>query len=148
MVIRRRPNPESEKRNNSAASRRPRRILHGETAPTRAPRPPTVYTSVHAELFVGDLHEQAKTKFSVYRRIIRPDMLWGWWLDELARELQQFHDDLIAGRCPKLVLMAPPQHGKTLAVQDFIAWFAGKHPDMKIIYASYSDELGMAANKN
>jgi hypothetical protein len=29
---------------------------------------------------------------------------------------------------------------------DFIAWVAGKHPDLKTIFASYSDELGVAVN--
>jgi len=43
--------------------------------------------------------------------------------------------------------MAPPQHGKTLLITDFIAWLAGLEPNWKTIYASYSDELGGAANK-
>jgi hypothetical protein len=28
-----------------------------------------------------------------------------------------------------------------------MAWFAGKHPSLKIIFASYSDELGTSANR-
>jgi hypothetical protein len=52
--------------------------------------PPRLYTSEHAELFVGDLYQQARNDFSVFRRIIRPNMLWHWWADELARELQRF----------------------------------------------------------
>jgi predicted phage terminase large subunit-like protein len=32
--------------------------------------------------------------------------------------------------------------------EDFIAWFAGRHPDRKIIYASYSNELGNRCNAN
>jgi hypothetical protein len=64
-----------------------------------------------------------------------------------ARELQRFYLDLSDGRRPKLALMAPPQHGKSTAVLDFIAWIAGKHPDLKIIFASYSDELGTTGNR-
>jgi hypothetical protein len=32
-------------------------------------------------------------------------------------------------------------------VTDFIAWIAGKEPDLKTIFASYSDELGADVNK-
>jgi predicted phage terminase large subunit-like protein len=74
-------------------------------------------------------------------------MLWSWWTDEVARELQQFGADLIAGKRPILVIQAPPQHGKSEAASDFIAWIAGTNPDLKIIYASYSDELGTRANR-
>jgi hypothetical protein len=75
------------------------------------------------------------------------DFVWNWWTDELARELHRFYRDLRAGRRPKLALMAPPQHGKSTAVSDFSAWIAGKHPDLKTIFASYSDELGTMANR-
>jgi len=43
--------------------------------------------------------------------------------------------------------MAPPQHGKTEQVTDFIAWIAGRRPDLRIIFASYSDDLGVKVNK-
>jgi predicted phage terminase large subunit-like protein len=110
-------------------------------------RRPLLYTSEHAELFLGALYRQARNDFSVFRRLVRPNMLWGWWTEEVARELQQFRADLIAGKRPILAIQAPPQHGKSEAASDFVAWFAGNHPDLKIIYASYSDELGTRANR-
>jgi predicted phage terminase large subunit-like protein len=70
----------------------------------------------------------------------------GWWQYEVANELQRFYQRLIKGERPKLVLMAPPQHGKTEQVKDFVAWVAGKNPDLKNIFASYSDDLGVAVN--
>ena len=109
--------------------------------------PPRRYTSEHASLFLGDLYQQARNDFSVFRRMVRPKMLWGWWADELARELQQFRADLIAGNRPILAIQAPPQHGKSETASDFIAWIAGTNPDSNIIYASYSDELGTRANR-
>ncbi len=109
--------------------------------------PPRRYTSEHASLFLGDLYQQARNDFSVFRRMVRPNMLWGWWADELARELQQFRADLIAGKRPILAIQAPPQHGKSETASDFIAWIAGTNPDLNIIYASYSDELGTRANR-
>jgi len=110
-------------------------------------RQPLSYTSEHVELFFSALYEQARNDFGTFRRIIRPTMRWSWWTEELARELQHFGADLIAGKRPIVAIQAPPQHGKSEAASDFIAWFAGKHPDSKIIYASYSDELGTRANR-
>src|SRR6266478_732425 len=90
--------------------------------------------------------EESKVCFWAYRRYTRPTMKLGWWQQEVANELQRFYRSLIKGERPKLVLMAPPQHGKTEQVKDFIAWVAGKQPDLKAIFASYSDELGVAVN--
>jgi hypothetical protein len=73
-------------------------------------------------------------------------MKCGWWQHEVADELQRFYRSLINGERPKLVLMAPPQHGKTEQVKDLIAWIAGKRPDLKTIFASYSEELGVTVN--
>jgi predicted phage terminase large subunit-like protein len=75
-------------------------------------------------------------------------MLSGWWVELIAVELQQFYEDFAAGRRPKLALMAPPQHGKSETVIDFIAWSSGKNPDIKTIFASYSAELGERANRD
>jgi predicted phage terminase large subunit-like protein len=73
-------------------------------------------------------------------------MLTGWWTDCIEAALQNFYEDLMAGRRPKLAIMAPPQHGKSWAPTDFTAWVAGKNPDFKTIFASYSDDLGVRAN--
>jgi hypothetical protein len=70
------------------------------------------------------------------------------WQHDVADELQRFYRSLINGERPKLVLMAPPQHGKTEQVTDFLAWIAGKRPDLKAIFASYSDELGVKVNRD
>jgi hypothetical protein len=43
-------------------------------------------------------------------------------------------------------MMAPPQHGKSWAATDFTAWCAGKNPNWKVIFASYSTELGTRTN--
>jgi predicted phage terminase large subunit-like protein len=89
---------------------------------------------------------QAREQFWAFRRVMRPEMIWGWWVEEVALELQRFYDDFRAGRRPRLALMAPPQHGKSSAVTDFIAWAAGKNPDCKTIFASYSADLGVRTN--
>jgi hypothetical protein len=89
---------------------------------------------------------QAREQFFAFRRYIHPDMLWSWWVQQVSLEFQRFYDDFVAGRRPILVLQAPPQHGKSMTAEDFIAWVAGRSPDMKIIYASFSDGLGVRTN--
>ena len=112
-------------------------------SPFRSP-----YTTESADLYIRNLQFRARDDFATFRQLMRPNMIWNWWTEEVARELQRLYRDLTEGRRPKLALMAPPQHGKTWTVWDFIAWIAGKHPDFKTIYATYSDELGIAANSD
>jgi predicted phage terminase large subunit-like protein len=119
---------------------------------TKRSRNSRVFTQIRQALLSAVpedlLREESKTCFWVFRRWIHPTMKCGWWQHEVADELQRFYRSLLNGERPKLVLMAPPQHGKTEQVKDFIAWVAGKQPDLKTILASYSDELGVAVNKD
>ena len=89
---------------------------------------------------------EARESFWAYRQFIHPKLVKGWWIREMAYELQRFYDDLVAGRRPKLVIEAPPQHGKSQMVVDFITWAAGHNPDLKVIYTSFSERLGVRAN--
>ena len=91
---------------------------------------------------------EARESFWAYRRYMNPKMKCGWWQREVSRELQRFYDDMVAGLRPKLVLEAPPQHGKSRMVVEFISWVAGRNPDLRVIYASFSEWLGVRANKN
>jgi predicted phage terminase large subunit-like protein len=88
----------------------------------------------------------AAKNFPLYRNVIRPNMIWGWWVEEVAWQLQRFYEEFEAGLRPKLALEAPPQHGKSWSVTDFISWVAGRRPDKKTIFGSYSDELGIRTN--
>jgi hypothetical protein len=92
--------------------------------------------------------ERARNVFSVFRRTIRPGMLWNPFVEELTQELSRFYQRLVAGERPKLAISACPQHGKSWAAEDFIAWIAGLHPDWKTIYASYGEDLGVLRNLN
>lgn len=90
--------------------------------------------------------QEARESFWVYRRLMRPKMKVGWWQRLMADTLQTFAEQLLRGERPKLVIEAPPQHGKSQMVVDLITWLAGKHPDYKVIYTSFSDRLGIRAN--
>jgi hypothetical protein len=98
------------------------------------------------ELLIEAAAAKARDSFAAYRRLMHPGMRRGWWIDEVDENLQQFYTDLVGGRRPKLALMAPPQIGKSSAATDFVSWVAGKNPDAKTIFASYSEDLGVRTN--
>ena len=106
------------------------------------------YSEEDLELIEELAAREARESFWAYRQYMNPRMKRGWWQRRVARELQQFYDDMLLGLRPKLLLEAPPQHGKSNIVTDFICWIAGKQPDWKEIYASFSDDLGVHANSH
>jgi len=89
---------------------------------------------------------EARESFWAYRQFINPRMKKGWWQREIAYHLQSFYNDLVEGKKPKLVIEAPPQHGKSEQIIDFISWLSGKNPSIKTIYTSFSERLGIRAN--
>ena len=104
------------------------------------------WNSEIADLLLGMKLAQARESFPAFRLWMHPEMLMSEWQRDAAENLQQFYDDFVAGKRPKIVLQAPPQHGKTTLLEDFIAWCAGKNPNLKAIFASYSEDLGIRVN--
>ena len=100
-----------------------------------------------------DLIEQwwitkSRTSFYHYRQFINyPKFKKGWFPQDLSENLQKFYDDMVAGLRPVLIIQAPPQHGKSVAVIEFLSWFLGKHPEYRIIYSAFSKFLSEKANK-
>jgi len=89
---------------------------------------------------------EARKDFWAFRQHMNPKMKKGWWQREIAGILTQFVGELKAGLRPKYVIEAPPQHGKSYQIIDLVAWLAGHNPDLRTIYASFSDRLGVRAN--
>lgn len=89
---------------------------------------------------------QARDNFFIYRQLINPKDKWGWFNKEVCNELQAFAEAFERGERPKLVIEAPPQHGKSVAIIDFISWMAGRDPDKRTIYGSFSERLGIRCN--
>lgn len=91
---------------------------------------------------------KSRDDFYSYRQYINANKIkLGWFTEDLAVNLQQFYDDMVAGLRPILIVVAPPQHGKSFSITDFIAWYLGKRPGDRVIYASFSDRLGIRANR-
>lgn len=67
----------------------------------------------------------------------------------LARKLH----DLESGRIKRLIVNAPPRHGKTeLASKRFIPWFSARHPAKSLIFGTYNEtyasDVGRAVRDN
>lgn len=91
--------------------------------------------------------QEARRSFWAYRQYMDPTLKVGWFPRDLSVELQRFYVRLRARRRPKMFVMAPPQHGKSRAIQDFVAWSAGQNPDIRTIFASFSSNLGIKTNR-
>lgn len=60
----------------------------------------------------------------------------------IAEELQSFVIEETGHAYDILVIEAPPQHGKSLTVTEtFPSWYLGKHPDNRVIIASYDSDF-------
>ena len=89
---------------------------------------------------------KAREDFLTYRILINPKLKINWYVIDISLKLQQFVFDLEAGLKPMLIIQAPPQHGKSEAISDIIGWIAGRNPNLKTIFASFSERLGVRAN--
>jgi len=98
------------------------------------------------QLYKEAVLREARNNFYAYRKLINPKNTWGWWQKEISEELQSFTESMLAGERPKLVIQAPPQHGKSTQIVDYISWMAGRNPDFRTIYTSFSERLGIRAN--
>lgn len=90
--------------------------------------------------------EAARNDFWNYRLAINPGLKISWYQKDVAKELMQFYRDYKDNKRPQLCIEAPPQHGKSMQIIEFISWMAGKDPNAKSIYTSFSKRLGIRAN--
>ncbi|MDR2790237.1 MAG: phage terminase large subunit [Campylobacteraceae bacterium] len=104
------------------------------------------YSVEDVELLERYFNLKAKDDFYTFRRLMHPKDKTGWFYKDLSEHFQQFYLDLAAGLRPNLIIQSPPQHGKSEAIVDFTAWICGKNPNLKVIFASFSDTLSVRAN--
>jgi len=63
-----------------------------------------------------------------------------WHIEAIAMQLLRCE----RGECNRLVIPAPPRSLKSICVSvAYVAWLLGRHPTLKIICASYSQELAI-----
>jgi len=88
----------------------------------------------------------ARENFYQYRLLTSPGMIDCWWQRHSAAAIQDWWRAMQNEERPMLVLGAPPQHGKSEQIRDLVSWIAGQDPDRKIMFTSYSNELGVTTN--
>jgi len=73
----------------------------------------------------------------------------GWFAREVCEALDWFLGEVEAKRSPRLILEAPPRHGKSEIVsRRFPAFAFGRSPDLSIIAASYGADLASRMNRD
>jgi predicted phage terminase large subunit-like protein len=89
---------------------------------------------------------ESRESFYAFRRFLHQKLRTNWFVKDMSQHLQLFYEEFVKGNRPKLAICSPPQHGKSSAVVDFIAWVSGKDPSLRSIFASFSKRLGVRAN--
>lgn len=93
--------------------------------------------------------EKSKRSLLYFTTHTKPDFVTGWFNEIIARELQQFYQDVIDGKQPRLMIFAPPRSGKSeLFSRRFPAWAFGKNPNLQMIACSYSADLASRMNRD
>jgi predicted phage terminase large subunit-like protein len=96
------------------------------------------------------LDEKARRSMEAFTRAaVARGYLMGWVHQEICKELDQFLADVVALKSPRLILEAPPRHGKTeLASRLFPAYGLGRYPDLSFIATSYGGDLASSINRD
>jgi len=87
-------------------------------------------------------HELARRRFEHFIPLVEPSYQMGWAQKLVARKLEKFFAAVERGESPRLMVLLPPRHSKSLTVsQLFPAWVLGKDPTREIVVASYGMSL-------
>lgn len=109
-------------------------------------QPKGTYTISDIDLIAQYQARQAQENFWAFRQYMDPKLRIGWWPKQVSYELQDFYTRLVNGHRPKMMLFAPPQHGKSRGMQDFVSWVSGRNNSLRTIFASFSGDLGVKTN--
>lgn len=89
---------------------------------------------IEEKLILDSMHNDLLS----YTMGIYPNFIVTDFHEAVAYEIQE----VLEGRNDRLILTAPPRHGKSLITSEIApAWFLGKYPDRKVIAASHTQDL-------
>lgn len=92
---------------------------------------------------------RARRDLTAFAAYAKPHLELGWFHVRICRALQQFYSDVVAKKSPRLMIFAPPRHGKSeLFSRLFPAWVFGQNPDITMIAASYGADLASRMNRD
>jgi predicted phage terminase large subunit-like protein len=93
--------------------------------------------------------EEAQKNLMDFILYTNQDYESGWFNELLCLELEQFERDVIAGKSPRLMIFAPPRSGKSeVASVRFPSWLLGRHPNWRVIAASYTSMLAKKMSRD
>jgi predicted phage terminase large subunit-like protein len=93
--------------------------------------------------------ERARRKLITFTTHTYPEYQAGWFHQDLGAKLDQFLEDVVAKKSPRVILVGPPRSGKTeLVSRRFPAKALGKYPDLSIIATSYGSDLASTNNRD
>lgn len=86
--------------------------------------------------------ELSRRKLVAYILRTVPKYKAGWFHREVCEKLEQFLQDVIDEKSPRLMIQVPPRHGKSeIASRRFPSWALGKYPWLEFIQCSYASSL-------
>ncbi len=86
--------------------------------------------------------ELSRRRMMHFVQKFRPRYLPGWVHQVICHKLEKFSRDVADEKSPRLLIMMPPRHGKSiLASEDFPAWHLGNYPNHEFIASSYNVSL-------
>lgn len=86
--------------------------------------------------------EMAPYHLLEFIRTRHPWYLVGWFQRELCAALDRFSRAVAEGRSPRLLIAAPPRHGKSQIVsRDFPVWHLARNPRHEVVVASYGQDF-------
>jgi len=84
------------------------------------------------------LRRKGRRDLLTFTKHTHPAYMVGWHHRKICDALERVE----RGECDRLMIFAPPRHGKSELVSlRFPAWYIGKNPSKQIICTSYNDEL-------
>ena len=86
--------------------------------------------------------EIGRARLLEFVRYGQPRYLVGWFHRELCAALEWFSREVVEKRSPRLLIAAPPQHGKSEIVsRRFPVWHLGRNPWHHAAIASYNQDF-------
>jgi predicted phage terminase large subunit-like protein len=92
---------------------------------------------------IEEIHRRnASRHFAPFIRFMQPSYYMGWFHERLANALDTFVQEVLARRSPRLIIEAPPRHGKSTQASRLLPpYLLGRAPRLEILSTSYGDAI-------